>query len=383
MKPIYNAILVAAGKSTRMGGTSKIFTDLQGKTVIERSVTAFLQSPKIDKIILVCREEDSERLQKLFQNEKKILLTPGGETRQQSVLRGLNLAAECDYIVIHDAARPLISTGLIDALCAEAVTYGAVSAAVWAKDTCKLVDENGFVTETPPRERLMMVQTPQIFERKLYRQAVQYASQEQKDFTDDCQLIEFYGKQVRLIMGDYQNIKMTTPEDVLIANAFLKGNQKMRIGYGYDVHRLEQGRKLIIGGVEIPFEKGLLGHSDADVLAHAITDSILGAAAMGDIGKLFPDTDEKWKGADSLQLLSEVCCLVKEKGYHIGNLDATIQAQKPKLSPYINEMREKIAHCCGISFEDVSVKATTEEGLGFTGREEGMAASAVCLLVQS
>lgn len=154
----------------------------------------------------------------------------------------------------------------------------------------------------------------------------------------------------------------------------------MRIGHGYDVHRLVEGRKLILGGVEIPFEKGLLGHSDADVLAHAVSDALLGAAALGDIGKHFPDTDPAFAGADSLKLLEHVVKLLREKGWKVGNVDATILAQRPKLAPYIPTMAEKLAACMGISVEDVNVKATTEEKLGFTGSGEGMAAHAVCLL---
>ena len=181
--------------------------------------------------------------------------------------------------------------------------------------------------------------------------------------------------------GDYRNLKLTTPEDRLAARAYLgKGQKTVRIGSGYDVHKLVEDRKLILGGVEIPFEKGLLGHSDADVLAHAIADALLGAAALGDIGKLFPDNDPKYEGADSLVLLEQVCVLLREKGYAIGNVDATVIAQKPKLAPWIPQMRENLAKACGIPGSAVSVKATTEEGLGFTGSGEGIAATAVCLL---
>lgn len=205
-------------------------------------------------------------------------------------------------------------------------------------------------------------------------------------YTDDCQLIEAAGGRVRLTLGDYKNIKLTTPEDRVTARAYL-GEQKeektMRIGSGYDVHRLVEGRKLILGGVDVPYERGLLGHSDADVLAHAITDALLGAAALGDIGKLFPDNDPQYEGADSLALLGRVCALLGEKGYSIGNIDATVIAQRPKLAPHIPQMRENLAKACGIALPQVSVKATTEEGLGFTGSGDGIAASAVCLLEQA
>lgn len=184
-------------------------------------------------------------------------------------------------------------------------------------------------------------------------------------------------------MGDYKNIKLTTPEDMLTAQAFITntGEEKtVRVGYGYDVHKLVEGRALILGGVKIPFEKGLLGHSDADVLTHAIADALLGAAALGDIGKLFPDTDPRFKGADSLVLLTEVCRVLAQHGYSIVNIDSTLIAQRPKIAPYIEAMRANLAAACGVDTDSVSVKATTEEGLGFTGTGEGMSASAVCLI---
>lgn len=377
----YTAILVAAGKSTRMGGQSKIFAEIKGQTVIEKTLSVFSSSDVINKIVVVCRDEDLSKIKDIIKVcSKPVSLTVGGETRQASVLNGIKLADESDFLVIHDAARPLVSEEIIKTVCEDAVAHGASSAAVWAKDTCKLVDENGFVTETPKRENLMMVQTPQVFERKAYLAAVKKAEELNKDFTDDCQLIEFAGGKVHLVNADYKNIKITTPDDLITANAFCSGGEKMRIGYGYDVHKLTENRKLILGGVDVPFEKGLLGHSDADVLAHAISDSILGACAMGDIGRLFPDTDENFKGADSIELLKEVCVRVKQKGFNIGNIDATIRAQRPKLAPYIDKMRENIAIACGVDISVISVKATTEESLGFTGREEGMAASAVCLV---
>ena len=217
----------------------------------------------------------------------------------------------------------------------------------------------------------------------MYLYAVRKAQSAGRTYTDDCQLIEAAGGRVRFSPGDYRNIKLTTPEDRLAARAYLgKGERSMRVGYGYDVHKLVEGRKLILGGVEVPYERGLLGHSDADVLAHAISDALLGAAALGDIGKLFPDNDPAYEGADSLVLLEQVCALLREKGYSIGSIDATVIAQRPKLAPFILSMRENLAKACGVEVSRVSVKATTAEGLGFTGTGQGMAASAVCLLEQ-
>ena len=198
-----------------------------------------------------------------------------------------------------------------------------------------------------------------------------------REATDDCSIFELAGLPVRLVEGDYANLKITTREDL---PAPAKEGDAVRIGHGYDVHRLVEGRKLILGGVDIPYEKGLLGHSDADVLVHAVADALLGAAALGDIGKLFPDTDERYKGADSLVLLGHVAACVRQTGYEVENIDATVLCQRPKLAAHIPAMREKLAAACGVAAGEVSVKATTEEGLGFTGAGQGIAAHCVCLL---
>ena len=201
--------------------------------------------------------------------------------------------------------------------------------------------------------------------------------------TDDAMLVERYTDvPVKMAMGAYTNIKITTPEDLPAAEAILKQKRGgwMRIGHGYDVHRLASDRKLVLGGTEIPYEKGLLGHSDADVLTHAVMDALLGAAALGDIGTWFPDTDPTYKGADSILLLQEVVRLLQKHDYQIANIDATILAQEPKLKPYIQSMRSRLADAMGITLDQVSIKATTEEGLGFTGEKQGIAVHAVCLL---
>ena len=386
MKQKFGAVIVAAGNSTRMGGKqSKVLEPLCGKTVLHYSLSAFCACEEISEIVVVCREEDMTKFQAAvdqfaaqYPGTRKISLTLGGATRQDSVCSGVKaLSEELSYLVIHDGARPLVSREVISTVCADAVEFGAATAAVPSIDTCKLGAD--FVEETPPREKLFAVQTPQAFDRDLYLYALEKAKQDGKTYTDDCQLLEAAGGRVRLSKGDLKNRKLTTPEDFLIAEALLKGGSRsMRVGYGYDVHRLVEGRRLILGGVDIPFEKGLLGHSDADVLAHAIADALLGAAALGDIGHLFPDNDPRFEGADSLKLLSEVCALLRGRGFEIGNIDGTVIAQRPKLAPHILQMRENLAAACGISVGQVSVKATTEEKLGFTGAEEGIAASAVC-----
>ncbi len=385
MESQFGAVIVAAGSSSRMGGSvSKVLEPLGGKPVLLYSFETLAASPWVKELCVVCREEDFQQVQALLsgKTDKPVCVVPGGRERQESVLNGVTaLDPETGYLLIHDGARPFVTLDMIDGVCRDALDCGAATAAVPSKDTCKLSDGQGFVESTPPRERLMAVQTPQAFEREMYLYALRKAQSSGLSYTDDCQLIEAAGGRVKFSAGSYINIKLTTPEDRLAARAYLKKEDKaMRIGSGYDVHRLAEGRRLILGGVEIPFEKGLLGHSDADVLAHAIADALLGAAALGDIGKLFPDSDPQYEGADSLVLLGRVCSLLREKGFAIGNVDATVIAQRPKLAPFISSMREKLAKACGIPTAQVSVKATTEEGLGFTGAGEGIAASAVCLL---
>lgn len=382
----FGAVLLAAGNSTRMGGSrSKVLEELGGRPALCRSLEVLDRCPLIGEICLVCREQDRADMLPLTSGlATPVRVVPGGAQRQDSVEQGVEaLTGPWEYVAIHDGARPLVTEEVLAAVCRDAMAHGAATAAVPSKDTCKLADEAGFVAATPARDRLWAVQTPQAFSLALYREALGKARAAGQSYTDDCQLIEAAGGSVKLTMGDYRNIKLTTPEDLLAARAYLGGEggkKTVRIGYGYDVHRLVEGRKLILAGVEVPFEKGLLGHSDADVIAHAVADALLGAAALGDIGHLFPDTDPRYAGADSLKLLAEVCRLLREKGFSIGNIDATLLAQRPKIAPHILRMRENLAAACGIAVDQVSVKATTEERLGFTGREEGMAASAVCLL---
>ena len=383
----FGAVVVAAGSSRRMGGTgSKVFADLLGKPVLRWCLEALDRSDWAAEIALVCRPEDLEQAEAAAQGlSTPCVFTAGGATRQESVQKGvLALQPDWGYLLIHDGARPFVTEEIIDNVCADALRYGAATAAVPLKDTCKLGDPEGFVASTPPRERLSAVQTPQAFQRGMYEYAARRARKEGLDCTDDCQLIEWAGGQVKLSQGSYRNIKLTTPEDLVTARAFGREGQKeemsMRTGYGYDVHRLAPGRELILGGVRVPFEQGLLGHSDADVLTHAVCDALLGAAALGDIGRLFPDTDPRYEGAHSLGLLKEVCGVLRCHGYEIGNIDATLIAQRPKIAPYVPQMRENLAAACGVSLSQVSVKATTEEGLGFTGSGEGMAAAAVCCI---
>ena len=368
------AVLVAAGSSTRMG-FDKLSFDLGGETVLEQSVRAFDECPEVDELVLVTGASGENAERAAARCKKPVQLVRNGVA-----------AAHGALVAVHDAARPFVSGEVIAAVLKAAARCGAAAPAVPVKDTIKqakggsgkTVPAGCMVEDTPDRSTLYAVQTPQCFDRAAYLAALDELDEARARLvTDDCSLFELTGRPVELVQGDYANIKITTREDLPRAE---NGGKKMRIGHGYDVHRLVEGRKLILGGVEVPYEKGLLGHSDADVLAHAVMDAVLGAAALGDIGQHFPDTAEEYAGADSLVLARRVAEIVAAQGWRIENIDATILCQRPKLAPYIPVTREKLAAAFGLPVEAVSVKATTEEHLGFTGEGLGIAAHAVALI---
>ena len=380
-----SAVLVAAGSSTRMG-FDKLSFDLGGETVLHRSIRAFEQDPLVTEIVLVAGKNRAFVEQQAADCTKPVQIVTGGTTRAESAKNGV-LAAAGELVAVHDAARPFVSQAVITAALEAAARCGAAAPAVPVKDTIKAaargngktVPESCFVHATPDRSTLYAVQTPQCFDRAAYLAALEELDAEKARLvTDDCSLFELTGRPVQLTQGDYANLKITTRED--LPRPEQKEEHKMRIGHGYDVHRLVEGRKLILGGVEVPFEKGLLGHSDADVLAHAVMDAVLGAAALGDIGQHFPDNDPVYSGADSLKLARRVAEILKEHGFRIENIDATLLCQRPKLAPHIPAMRRNLADAFGLPVDAVSVKATTEEHLGFTGEGLGIAAHAVALI---
>ena len=371
--PSVTAIIVAAGASRRMGFDKLSYRLPDGRTVLETSCALFAAHPAVDELVLVAGGNRPQCETIAAACPKPCTVVQGGATRADSVLSGL-AAAKGQLVAIHDAARPFASAEIITAALQAAAESGAAAPAVPVKDTIKIADQDGKVVATPDRAMLYAVQTPQCFDRALYLQALEAVSGEKASLvTDDCSLFELAGLPVTLTAGDYANLKITTKED-------LQKEKTMRIGHGYDVHRLVEDRKLILGGVEVPYEKGLLGHSDADVLLHAVMDAVLGAAALGDIGQHFPDTDPAYKGADSLALTREVAKIIAAHGYKVGNIDATILCQRPKLAPHIPAMRQNIADAFGLPLDAVSVKATTEEHLGFTGEGLGIAAHAVALI---
>lgn len=375
MKTI-SAIIVAAGKSTRMG-QNKILMKILGKSVLVHTVEAIVKTNICDEVIVVASGENIPVFREELKNFGDIKVVSGGETRGESVYNGI-MAAKCDFVLIHDGARPLVSQEIIKNTVHTALETGAAAAGVVPKDTIKVISEEKVIENTLDRKSAILIQTPQVFRRADIKDAYEKFG---FDETDDCALVEKAGGKISVTEGSYENIKITTPEDIFTATRILGGGKTMRIGTGFDTHKLVEGRDLIIGGVKIPHDKGLLGHSDADVLVHAVIDALFGAAALGDIGRHFPDTEEKYKGADSIALLREAVRLIREKGYEIGNIDTTIIVQKPKMAPFIEKMRENLALSMDVEKERISVKAKTNEQMGFTGREEGIEARAVVLLV--
>ena len=381
MRKTCAAVIVAAGSATRMQGIDKMLVPLAGVPVVLRSVRALAASDCIDSLVLVTRAELMETLRTLCAEvSKPVTVVPGGASRPESVLAGLAALPEgTELAAIHDGARPLVTQAVIAEAVEAAERCGAAAPAVPVHDTIKQA-ENGLVRATPERKTLFAVQTPQVFDVKLLKTVLRAAMERGIALTDDCSAVEAAGKPVVLTQGCEENLKITTPVDLTLAEAILKRRKTMRIGHGYDVHRLTEGRRLILGGVEIPFERGLDGHSDADVLVHALMDALLGAAGLRDIGVLFPDNDPAYKNISSMLLLDRVMQTLERAGYAVGNVDVTVLAQRPKLKDYIPVMRENLARAMKIPLDCVNIKATTEEGLGFTGSGEGIACHAVCLL---
>ncbi|MEI6100282.1 MAG: 2-C-methyl-D-erythritol 4-phosphate cytidylyltransferase [Eubacteriales bacterium] len=380
-------IILAAGNSRRMGaGKNKVFIKFEGISALVRSVETHKTTGLFDYLIIVCREEDAGIIQSKLSRyvpDMRFLIATGGSERQYSVENALALLDEdTDIVSVHDAARCFVTTHIIQDCVASAIRLGSGVAAVRAVDTIKKVDGKR-VVETLNRDELVLVQTPQVFSRDLLIQAHQKAKEDGVLGTDDSFLVERLGQQVFVVNGSANNIKITTPTDLSIGEK-IAGDRKMfsnlRIGSGVDVHAFCRGRKLILGGVDIPNEMGLLGHSDADVLVHAVMDALLGAARLGDIGEHFPPGEPKYKDASSILLLQKVGGLLNNCGYTIINIDATVIMQQPKILKYKKDMVKNIAAALDIDEQYISIKATTTEELGFAGRGEGASAHAVCII---
>jgi 2-C-methyl-D-erythritol 4-phosphate cytidylyltransferase/2-C-methyl-D-erythritol 2,4-cyclodiphosphate synthase len=337
------AIIPAGGAGKRLKAQkAKQYLLLDGVPVLVHTLRVFQQAKIIDEIVLVLPANDVASAQKKLINKygltKLKAVVAGGKERQDSVRNGLAAITQaCNIVVIHDAVRPFVTTELIKKVVAAAKSFGAASVGVKAKDTIKETKKGNMVAATIPRQNLWLTQTPQAFKFDLLKKAYKAAYDKKFYGTDDASLVERIGSKVKMIDGSYENIKITTSEDLILAKALMKKKSEemnFRSGFGYDSHRFAYGRKLFLGGVEIPFDKGLQGHSDADALIHAICDALLGAAGCGDIGRHFPDTDPVYKNISSIVFLERVKKIIAEKGFSINNIDATVVMEKPKLAPY-------------------------------------------------
>ncbi len=379
------AIIPAAGSGSRMGlQEPKQYCLLAGEPLLVHTVRPFFQSRFITTVVVVVPaawlEQTREIFQRYLETPDNLLVVEGGERRQDSVRMGIeSLPKDTKIVLVHDGARPLITTQLIDRCYQQCLEYEAVIAAVPVKDTVKQCGQDNRITRTIPRDDLWQAQTPQAARLSLLKKC--YADYGNLDVTDEASLLELGSIPVHVVEGSEKNIKITRPEDLAIAEKLMESEKKeKRIGHGYDAHRFADGRKLILGGVEIPYEYGLAGHSDADVLCHAVCDAILGAIGQGDIGSHFPDSDDQYKGISSLVLLESVIKLADAKGYRIINIDVTVVCQKPKLAPYLVTIRQNLAGCCRIEDGRVNIKATTTEKMGFVGRLEGIGCHAVVFI---
>jgi len=383
------ALIVAAGRGSRAGqGIPKQYRLLGGNPVLARTLETFLAHPEIQKTLVVIHPDDQELYgQSLAALPQELAnrLAPvafGGETRQESVCNGLEAleAFAPDHVLIHDAARPFVAADLIDRAIESARLWKAAVPGIPVTDTIKVVDPQGKVEATPDRTTLRAVQTPQAFDFAILLEAHRRAAAANlRTFTDDGALAEWAGLSVHVFPGDAANTKLTHSADFAEAERRLKETPMTyvtRLGTGFDVHAFGEGDHVWLGGIRIPHDMGVLAHSDGDVILHALTDALLGAIADGDIGTHFPPSDPQWKGASSDRFLAHAVALVRARGGKIDHLDATLLAERPRLGPYREEMRRRIAQICGLKIEQVSLKATTTEKLGFTGRSEGIAAQA-------
>lgn len=370
-----SAVIVAGGSGSRMGRPKQMLP-LGAKPVLVRTVEAFLQTPEIKEIVVVTPPENRAELQKRFPG---IVFADPGKTRLLSVKNGfLKTSAASQLVAVHDGARPLVEPAHISACLQAARQYGAAVLAVPVKDTVK-VCEGGFVQNTLDRAVLWAAQTPQCYRRPVLAEALEKFGQEE-GATDESQLVEKLGIKVRVVPSSYKNNKITTPEDLIFAEALLENSVIYRTGFGFDLHRLEPGRKLFIGGAEIPHTKGFLGHSDGDLVLHALCDAVLGALCAGEIGILFPPTDESIKGIPSVKIVKKVLEIVRARHAQIEHIDATIITQEPKIKPHYETVRKSLAEVFEMPLENVSFKSKSHEHVGEIGRGEAAMCHAVATL---
>ena len=384
------AIIAAAGEGRRMGaGVPKQFIAIGGLSMLQRSLNAFFQARRVTDIVVVTRLEAVEEVWRFISpGGKEMTVIPGGATRQESVAAAFDrVPLSAAYVVVHDAARPFVTADLIERTLDAAVESGAAIAAMPARDTVKeAASRRGgrqFIGRTIPRDQIYLAQTPQAFRRDVLAAAVELGRRG-AIATDEAALAEQAGCDVRLVEGDSWNLKVTTDRDLAVARGILgeSAASAVRAGTGYDLHRLVEGRPLLLGGVAIDSEMGAVGHSDADVVCHAVTDAVLGAAGAGDIGRHYPDTDPRWKGASSLDMLRDAVEHIRQRGFAVENVDVSVLLERPKIASYVSRMQARLAGALGIDAGRVSVKGKTNEGVDAVGRGEAIAAHAIALLRQ-
>jgi len=376
-----SAVIVAGGAGRRFASAMpKQFLQLDAEPVLDRAAEKFQDCPLVDDIIIVVPAayvKKSSYLRKKFSKIRAIV--SGGEKRQDSVYRGLlKVPRGTGIALIHDGVRPAVTAGLITSVIRAAEKFGGAVPALPLTDTIKKADNCGMIAGTCDRDSLFAAQTPQGFRFPEIKRAYAAAVKSMEAFTDCAAVYERQGFKVKIVQGEKTNIKITYREDLRPGGAGLP-----RVGTGYDIHRLVEKRKLILGGVRIPFEKGLLGHSDADALTHAVCDSLLGAAGMRDIGFHFPDTDDRFKGVSSLKLLDKVVKMLADNNISIANVDTVIIMERPKLSGHIESIKRSLAGVLKLSENSIGVKAKTREGMGEAGRGEAVECYATALVIQN
>ena len=378
------AIIAAGGVGRRLGaGVPKQLLELGGRTMLERSVQAFATHPRIDDVIVVLPAELVSSPPAFVRAQSRIRIVEGGSRRQDSVAAAFDVVGAADVVLVHDAARPFVTADVISRSIDAAVAHGAAIVAQPVRDTVKRAESGpagARIVQTLPREAIFLAQTPQAFRRDVLRDAVALG-RSGVEGTDEAALAEQAGHVVHIVEGTAENIKITTAEDfeAALRRASLP-SAAGRVGTGYDLHRLVEGRPLILAGIVVPAARGALGHSDADVICHASTDAVLGAACLGDIGWHFPDTDPRWKDASSIELLGHAVALVHQAGLRVVNLDVVVILERPKIAPHLSQMRESLAGALDVALEQVSIKGKTNEGVDAVGRGEAIAAHAVALL---
>ncbi len=382
------AIIAAAGDGRRAASdVPKQFIEIGGVSLLQRSLNAFCRVERVTDIVVVTRAEAVGEVSRTISTPgRTATVVAGGATRQESVAAAFDrVGPAADYVMVHDAARPFVTPALIGRTLDAAIESGAAIAAVPARDTVKhAVSDDGrsFVLRTLPRDEIFLAQTPQAFRRDVLASAIALG-RHGAAATDESGLAELAGARIRLVEGDALNFKVTTESDLAISRAIAGGPPAagaMRAGTGYDLHRLVEGRPLLLAGVRIPSDRGALGHSDADIVCHVVTDAVLGAAGAGDIGRHYPDTDARWKDASSIHLLAESVRLVRSLGFEVVNVDVTVILERPKIASHVPAIGRGLAAALGIDVARVSVKGKTNEGVDAVGRGDAIAAHAVALL---